>query len=92
MTEWKGWAGTAGHVAVTLVAALAATWAGWLAAVAFLAREITQAEYRYIEAHGGKRYACPWYSGFLPESWTLKAVLDWLLPVCVAGAVTWIRW
>lgn len=87
-----GWKGTAGHVAVTLVCALAATWAGWLMAIAFISREIAQAEYRYIYLHGGRRYDCPWFCGFLPESWTFKAVLDWLLPVCVAGAVTWMRW
>ena len=87
-----GWAGTAGHVAVTLVCALCATWAGWVMAIAFISREIAQAEYRYIDAHGGMRYGCPWYCGLLPESWTFKAILDWLLPVCVASAVTWMRW
>lgn len=92
MTDLAGWKGTAGHVALTLVCALAATWAGWLAAVAFISREIAQAEYRYFDEHGEKRYACPWYCGLLPESWTLKGLLDWILPVCVAGAVTWMRW
>ena len=30
----------------------------WPAAF-YLGREVAQAEYRYIEAHGGKRAACP---------------------------------
>lgn len=76
-----GWKGTAAHVAVTLVCALASTWAGWAAAVAFVSREIAQAEYRYIDLHGGKRYDCPWWCGLHPSAWTLKALLDWLLPL-----------
>jgi hypothetical protein len=86
------WKGTAGHVAVTLIATYIYPLLGLVCAGSFIGREIAQAEYRYIEAHGGKRYSCPWYCGFLPESWTFKSILDWLLPVCVAGAVTWIRW
>ena len=31
----------------------------WPAAF-YLGREITQAEYRYIESHGKKRDNCPW--------------------------------
>ena len=50
----------------------------------YCGREAAQAEYRYIEAHGGKRAACPWWCGFLPEAWTLKGMLDWLLPTAVA--------
>lgn len=50
----------------------------------FLGREVAQAEYRYIESHGGKREECPWYCGFLPESWNLKAVLDWNIPMLIA--------
>ena len=50
----------------------------------YCGREVAQAEYRYIEAHGGKRAACPWWCGFLPSAWTLKGLLDWLLPTAVA--------
>jgi len=54
----------------------------------YLGREITQAEYRYIEAHGRKRANCPWWCGFMPEAWTLKGLLDWILPLGVSlGAV-----
>lgn len=54
----------------------------------YLGREHTQAEYRYIEAHGRKRANCPWWCGFMPEAWTLKGLLDWILPLEVSlGAV-----
>lgn len=85
---FEGWKGTAGHVLITLLASWCAIWAGWLMAVAFISREITQAEYRYFDKHGETRYVCPWYCGLLPESWTLKAVLDWLLPVGVVTIMT----
>ena len=50
----------------------------------YLGREIAQAEYRYIEAHGRKRVNCPWWCGFMPEAWTLKGLLDWILPLGVS--------
>ena len=78
---FEGWKGTAGHVLVTLVASVLSIWVGWIVAIAFLSREITQAEYRYFDKYGETRYVCPWYCGLLPESWTLKAMLDWILPV-----------
>lgn len=52
----------------------------------YCGREVAQAEYRYIEAHGGKRASCPWYCGFLPSAWTVKSLLDWLLPTAAALA------
>lgn len=87
----KGWCGTLGHVLVTLILGIIQPELSIASAVFYFSREIAQAEYRYIETHGGFRYECPWYCGFLPESWTLKAMLDWLLPVCVAGAMMWLR-
>lgn len=78
-----GWKGTIGHVAVTLAACVFGL--GWAAAAFYAGRELAQAEYRYIEAHGGKRYDCSWFCGFLPDAWTEKSVLDWLLPVGVAA-------
>lgn len=54
----------------------------------YFGREHAQAEYRYIEAHGRKRANCPWWCGFMPEAWTLKGLLDWILPLGVAlGAI-----
>lgn len=54
----------------------------------YMGREEAQAEQRYIDNHGGHRDKCPWYCGLLPQSWTLKGLLDWLLPFGVA-AVSW---
>ena len=88
---FEGWKGTAGHVLVTLVASLLSLWFGWVVAIAFLSREITQAEYRYFDKHGETRYVCPWYCGLLPESWTVKAVMDWLLPVCTVGIISFLK-
>ena len=49
----------------------------------YIGREHAQAEYRYIEAHGRKRANCPWWCGFMPEAWTMKGVMDFLLPTIV---------
>ena len=54
----------------------------------YLGREIAQAEQRYIDTHGGHRDKCPWYCGLLPESWTLKGLLDFLLPLAVSILAT----
>ena len=51
----------------------------WSAAYYF-GREMSQAEYRYIEAHGKKRANCPWYCGLCTSAWTWKAVFDCFLP------------
>lgn len=63
-------------------------------AVFYIGREFTQAEYRYIEAYcDGVRANMPWYGGFLPAAWTVKGLLDWVLPlaVCVLAAlVVWL--
>lgn len=50
----------------------------------YFGREEAQAEQRYISAHGGHRDDCPWYCGFLPESWNRKSMMDWLLPLAVS--------
>lgn len=52
----------------------------------YCGREAAQAEYRYIEAHGGKRAACPWWCGLCPSAWTAKGLLDWLLPLAASLA------
>ena len=54
----------------------------------YLGREEAQAEQRYIDTHGGHREKCPWYCGFLPQSWTVKGLLDFLLPLAVSLAFT----
>lgn len=53
----------------------------------YIGREIAQAEYRYIESHGGCRAACPKFCGFYVSAWTLKSLTDWLLPLMLSLAV-----
>lgn len=50
----------------------------------YIGREHAQAEYRHIKAHGGKRENCPWWCGLAPSAWTLKGLLDFLLPFAVS--------
>ena len=76
------WYGTLCHCLITLAACIVGL--GFYAAAFFIGREHAQAEYRYIEANGGTRSACPWYCGFLPSAWTVKGLLDWILPLAVA--------
>lgn len=52
----------------------------------YVGREEAQAEQRYIDTHGGHRDKCPWYCWLLPQSWTLKGLLDFLLPLAVSIA------
>ena len=53
----------------------------------YIGREFAQAEYRYIEEYcGRKRANMPWWAPFSPKAWTLKGLLDFLLP-CVVVAV-----
>ena len=82
------------HIAVALfmqfvLAQLTNVWVGAAFASAFfIGREITQAEYRNIEHnYGGKRANMPWYGGFEPRAWTIKGLLDWILPSVVVIAL-----
>ena len=57
----------------------------FLPAAFYLGREIAQAEYRYIEEYcERKRKKMPWYAIFLSKAWTLKGILDWILPLLVS--------
>jgi hypothetical protein len=52
----------------------------------FIGRELTQAEYRYIQANGGNRYETPKnpaIGSLNPAYWTLDSILDFVAP---AGA------
>lgn len=77
------------HAAIALIAQvltglLTGNWwlGGALACTWWLAREHTQAEYRWIERFGGgSRAAMPWWGGFDPRVWGIGSVLDWLVPV-----------
>jgi hypothetical protein len=68
-------------------------WAGALAASAWsISREITQAEYRWIEQFGsGLRANMPWWGGFDLRVWQkLDPWLDWLLPCLTVAAIAFI--
>ena len=54
---------------------------GALACSWWLAREHTQAEYRWIQAFaGGHRTGMPWWGGFDPRVWNWASGLDALVP------------
>lgn len=64
---------------------------GWLTSVFFIGREHAQAEYRVIENHyGGLRGNGPWWLGFEPRAWTVKGIMDWVLPILVAIGYWWL--
>ena len=87
ITEWA-------HIWVTLLLcgmefAIQNLWGNELGlplfgAIFYLGREHAQAEYRYIQAHGGSRHEVPWWCGFLPSAWTTKGVTDWVGPLLIA--------
>ncbi|MDM2897254.1 hypothetical protein OGY37_14620 [Citrobacter sp. Cpo030] len=54
----------------------------------FIAREHTQAEYRWIAQFGaGKRANMPWWGGFSWRAWNLPSLLDWFVPVLACAVV-----
>ncbi len=85
-----------GHILLALATQLAVvgltrSWtAGAAAACAWaISREITQAEYRWIEQFGGHHRAnMPWWGGFDPRVWHgIHSWLDWVLPCLVTCAI-----
>jgi hypothetical protein len=70
-------------------------WAGACAAIAWaVAREVTQAEYRWIERFGGGlRANMPWWGGLDGRVWAkADPWLDWLAPaVAVIAVALWRR-
>lgn len=61
---------------------------GVIGSLWFIAREHTQAEYRWIAQHGaGKRANMPWWGGFDSRAWNLASLLDWLVPALACTAV-----
>jgi len=84
------------HIALAVliqvpVALLLRSWAaGTVAACAWsLSRELTQAEYRWIEQFGGGlRANMPWWGGLDLRVWQrLDPWLDWLVPSLAAVAI-----
>ena len=77
-------------IQLTIWVILRSWWAGAAAAIAwFVSREITQAEYRWIEHFGGGlRANMPWWGGFDPRVWQYADPwLDWIAPSVAVVAV-----
>lgn len=80
------------HAAATAVSQIAIGvltgnwWVGGLLGICwFVAREHTQAEYRWIEHRGeGLRANMPWWGGFDPRVWNLASIFDFLAPIIAA--------
>ncbi len=92
----------AGHIIVAaliqiLLARLGRSWmmgAGAAGAWA-ISREITQAEYRWIERYGeGLRANMPWWGGLDLNVWDkVDPWLDWIVPTAVVFAIAFVaRW
>jgi len=67
--------------------------AGAVAASAWaISREITQAEYRWIEHYGsGLRANMPWWGGLDPKVWGyVDPWLDWIVPLATVVAIAWL--
>ena len=84
------------HLALAVLLQLIVLWicrswmGGALVATAWVvSREITQAEYRWIELFGsGVRANMPWWGGLDLRVWQrLDPWLDWLLPTMLVWAV-----
>jgi hypothetical protein len=77
-------------IAVVIQAAVALKWRSWGAGAATatawsVSREITQAEYRWIEQFGGHiRANMPGWGGLDPRVWQhVDPWLDWIVPALV---------
>jgi hypothetical protein len=56
----------------------------------FIGREITQAEYRWIEAYGsGLRANMPWWGAFDRRVWNAKSLVDFVAPAAACAALAW---
>lgn len=68
----------------------------WTGAVAgsfyFIGREYAQAEYRNIEQnYGGLRRNMPYWGGLQPRAWTIKGLLDFILPSIGCVVMAWLQ-
>ena len=80
------------HTIIAVALQLICAWftADWwmgaaIGAAFYIGRELAQAEYRIIYTHyNRKRANAPWWCGFDRRAWTVKGMLDWIVP---AGAV-----
>lgn len=74
----------------SIIALVSGDW--WTGAAAgasyFWGREYAQAEYRNIEHnYGGRRANMPFWGGLEARAWTLKGILDFVLPTVAVSAV-----
>jgi hypothetical protein len=74
----------------SVIALVSGDW--WTGAAAgasyFWGREYAQAEYRNIEHnYGGRRANMPFWGGLEARAWTLKGILDFVLPTLAVSAV-----
>jgi hypothetical protein len=85
-----------GHLVLATLMQLFVVWlcANWLAGALVasawaISREITQAEYRWIELFGGGlRAKVPWWGGLDPRVWqTPDPWFDWLLPALLVATL-----
>lgn len=61
---------------------------GVLGCLWFVAREQTQAEYRWIEQFGdGHRANMPWWGGFAFRAWDVPSLLDMLVPIVACALI-----
>lgn len=83
------------HTAIALAAQIAVGLAsgdfvlgGAIGAAFYAGREVTQAEYRWIEHLGADRRAnMPWWGPFDARVWTVKSVLDFAAPTLAVLAL-----
>ena len=78
------------HVVITVAITIAAYFLGLhvhaslVAACFYMGREHAQAEQRVInQRYINKRASAPWWCGFEYRAWTVKGILDWILPLIV---------
>ena len=80
-------------IAILIQLALALTLRSWASGAAAacawsISRELTQAEYRWIENYGeGLRANMPWWAGFDLRVWHTDALLDWAVPCAIVVAI-----
>lgn len=56
----------------------------------FITRELTQAEYRWIDRFGqGKRSNMPWWACVDYRVWDIGSITDWLVPCLVSISLGW---
>ena len=77
-------------IQLTIRTLLRSWWAGAAVAISwFVSREITQAEYRWIEHYGGgHRASMPWWGGLDGRVWQYADPwLDWIVPTVLVVVI-----